>query len=339
MTDYNIQQIYYTGSAQCLSSVGADINGSAQLIPRNVTGSEMESYLRERAAPYQQIVLNKNSLSLSAGTPYYLKLKIPRDELHDLNFGLHLLTTDINDLDTKPYQFVRYLNIPKLESTNEYSRVILYEENRPFNGTNVKVAIAKEIEGIFNSDSENPNIGTITPNDSNTPFMPEENKIYYNIYDQRYYKKYEDGIFEFCDWGLNDSIMTHSWLGKGSNEKIEFNIIFRPEVNISYLYLYLIPEIIDNDITWLDSGIKYYGRHVQLSDIEAYIYKVNNLLPTGTTIQRFGIWGRSELMFTVDGEELKIGPSEYYELRDYPATWLGVVAQSPEDKFTIDIQY
>ncbi len=44
-------------------------------------------------------------------------------------------------------------------------------------------------------------------------------------------------------------------------------------------------------------------------------------------------------MLSINGEEVKIGPSNYYELQNFAVTNLGVAAQSPADRFTIDIQY
>jgi hypothetical protein len=44
-------------------------------------------------------------------------------------------------------------------------------------------------------------------------------------------------------------------------------------------------------------------------------------------------------MFTINGEEIKIGPSGYYELQDFDIDFLGVAALDNRDQFTIDVQY
>jgi hypothetical protein len=45
------------------------------------------------------------------------------------------------------------------------------------------------------------------------------------------------------------------------------------------------------------------------------------------------------LLLAVNGEEIKIGQSNFYELDDFTITSLGVVAKDGSDRFTIDYQY
>ena len=43
---------------------------------------------------------------------------------------------------------------------------------------------------------------------------------------------------------------------------------------------------------------------------------------------------------TINGEEIKIGPSGFYEIKDYDITSLGMVVEDPDvDRFTIDYEY
>lgn len=44
-------------------------------------------------------------------------------------------------------------------------------------------------------------------------------------------------------------------------------------------------------------------------------------------------------MFHIEGEEIRIGPSGYYELENFSVSELGIAAFGSEDRFTIDIQY
>jgi hypothetical protein len=45
-------------------------------------------------------------------------------------------------------------------------------------------------------------------------------------------------------------------------------------------------------------------------------------------------------MFTINGEEIKIGQSGYYELKDFTINSLGVIVTDYDiDRFTIDYEY
>lgn len=328
MADYSIKQIYYRNDGSYLQKINSPI------IMMNAGDAASGSYLETRQAPYQQIAFGfGNNFQFDPNLTYFLDLKLPKDEMYNLSFGLHLVKEVSGDLDSQQYQFIRYLNIPRKSDENfDYSRVVLYEwpdSQGEYDGYDVKIAIAKEVDNL-------PDPASVT----------SEDDIYFWRTKQQYYHKKGSEMVP-CVWGSNDTILTHNWLSNSSEEKIPFNIIFRPEPGTSfkYIYLYLIPEPIDDDITWVSSGASpktMYGRHIDNIPVEdVNLYVVENLLDSiGTNkIRRFGIWGRSELMFAVNGEEIRIGPSGYYELRDFTVNTLGVVAQSPDDKFTIDIQY
>lgn len=343
MADYSIQQLFFTGKDNCLKPI---TTGKI----RNISGAEMPGINQENpASPYQQIVLNStledNGTSLGSFTkdqPYYLEVEIPKDDLYDMNFGLHLIGSDSGDLDMQNYQFIRYLNIPKVtEGNTNISRVVLFEYikqgNEEFTGVPDGVRIVSEIE-----------------RNDEIPANPEPNEILYFalpdiVHDGNKigYYRYEnnDWVNMKDKWGINDTLLAHSWYMKSSgNEKTTFKIIFTPRVTgLKFIYLYLLPINADTDIVWTEidennNKNTYYGRHVDITKMKVTLYQILNLLPVAK-IQRFGIWGHSELMFTINGEEIRIGPSGYYELRDFETTFLGVVAQDPNDKFTIDIQY
>ena len=44
-------------------------------------------------------------------------------------------------------------------------------------------------------------------------------------------------------------------------------------------------------------------------------------------------------MMAINGSEIKIGPSGYFELQDYDIKSLGIAALAAEDKYTVDYQY
>lgn len=151
---------------------------------------------------------------------------------------------------------------------------------------------------------------------------------------------------KFAPIGATAAIINHSWIVRDSDDVCTYDIIFKPRDReyFSKLYLYLIPESWDNDITWLyedaqtNTLTQFYGRHVDLKNVKVELYKMKNLVE-GLQVKRMGIWGRSELMFTINGEEIKIGPSGYYELQDFDIDFIGVAALDNRDQFTLDVQY
>ena len=330
-------------------------------------------------SPYQQIILNKmyldkNSRSYSVqnpsfevGTVYYLKLTLPRNSNYDLDFALLLIPEfgEVNDLDQLEYQFIKYIHVPKSDLKGlGQSTVVLYEEPKIskdnkkfyFDGTDIKVAIA---EYLYKEDKKT--YKDFTDADVGKLFYGNESPIvYYTIrkngsdYEPvRAGKNYGSNNEKFVPIGKTTSIMAHSWLTTDTQDTCTYEIIFKPRKLASdtepfkYLYLYLIPNSWDNDIMWLDEQnngngsnfAQYYGRHVDLKNIDCELFKINNLLDDGIIPRRLGIWGRSELMFTINGEEIKVGPSGYYELQNFDVNYLGVVARDHRDQFTIDVQY
>ena len=57
-------------------------------------------------------------------------------------------------------------------------------------------------------------------------------------------------------------------------------------------------------------------------------------------LTHIGIWGHPEQAFTINGEEIKIGQSGFYELNDYIINNIGVIVTDKQvDRFTIDYEY
>lgn len=71
-----------------------------------------------------------------------------------------------------------------------------------------------------------------------------------------------------------------------------------------------------------------------LTDLNAGILKTD-----GAAIKRLGIWGHPELMMAINGEEIQIGQSGYYELNDFNVQSFAVAANGIKDSFVLDYQY
>ena len=154
-------------------------------------------------------------------------------------------------------------------------------------------------------------------------------------------------------FGENDVILVHSWKNEVTDEnKSTFEFIITPlgdseaEPKYDAIYLCLIPdESVDRDIQWTRAGEEttYYGRYILNPEnhITAQIYELNPVLEGDSSkiYTNIGVWGRSELMLVINGAEVKIGPSGYFELKDYNINSLCIAAFNAEDKYTVDYQY
>ena len=345
MANYNIKQIAYSGKGDCLTSFIGEADGVIHPTNFDLAANNKPGDWGSQDAPYQQILLNggpNEGKFFIKNIPYYLELGIPKNDNFSMDFALLLIPEPQNgtDLDQLNYQFIRYLHVASgLEGDRDQSRVVLYQKRLPEDSP-VEVAIAKLA-------------------DATTIF--EENSLYYRINDNNdveYMWTDNNPPASLDGWsdnsqnyGYNDIILSHSWKTDSSTaEKANFQLIFTPRVDkMTRLYLYLIPTRDDNDIQWTPdstdpwipgpSSPMYYGRHINVKNMTAKLYEIKNLLGDDVTAKRIGVWGRSELMLSINGEEVKIGPSNYYELQNFSVTHLGIAAQSAADRFTVDIQY
>lgn len=337
MANYNIKQIAYSSKEGCLTSFSGASDGKITPKNFNLTTTNKAGDWGNQDAPYQQIILNGEANEgggFTPGFPYYLELEIPKNDNFSMDFALLLIQDPQagTDLDQLNYQFIRYLHVPQgIEEDQDQSRVVLYQKLNPANSP-TKVAIAKLANAETNFESY-----------SLYYQVNDNNKIEYMWTEgpESIPDSFKDNS---KDYGYNDIILSHSWKsGSSTGEKIKFQLIFTPRVEgMTRLYLYLIPTRDDNDIQWTnddDEGKNYYGRHIEIDDIKANLYVMKNLLGDIGSAKRIGVWGRSELMLSINGEEVRIGPSNYYELQNFSVTHLGIAAQNAADRFTVDIQY
>lgn len=103
---------------------------------------------------------------------------------------------------------------------------------------------------------------------------------------------------------------------------------------------------VDKTVATEANGRRVMGRFLNVSDSEANLLdvkvsQITKILPSvkNTTIKQIGVWGRSGLPLILNGEEVKIGPSGYFELKNFDLVSIGVLANGSEDKFTIDYLY
>ena len=120
-------------------------------------------------------------------------------------------------------------------------------------------------------------------------------------------------------------------------------MIFRPvEDGFTSIVLSMTRQSEDYNIQRTTSSGIEYGRKVDITKMSYSLMQITNLVTSmnsNSTLDRIGVWGHSGLMMAVNGEEIKIGPSGFYELSEVPVSSLGVVAKDYNDSFTIDYEF
>ena len=147
----------------------------------------------------------------------------------------------------------------------------------------------------------------------------------------------------------NDVVVAASWRQGTTQSFVTYTLIFRPvEAGFTKLLLQMTRSAEDYNIErnvideTTGTVITEYGRKLDITKMtDCKFYEVKNLMATigKSPLTKIGVWGHPELMLAINGEEIKIGPSGYYELDAIKITSLGVAALSYKDMFSIDYQY
>lgn len=123
---------------------------------------------------------------------------------------------------------------------------------------------------------------------------------------------------------------------------VEF--LFRPATNDFNQILFELVRgvqdygIINSETTLSGKQTVNYGRTTSIKSFK--IYEMKNLIASMDAqkpVNRIGIWGHPEQIMGINGEQILIGPSGYYELSNYKITSLSVVARDfKTGAFTLD---
>ena len=276
---------------------------------------------------YQDVILKKSNFSFDSNKAYLLKIKIPKDLNYNNTYRIKLVaasdtSTTVLDPDTVTYQMVKYINVPKETNTLNSSRVIIYpvdnNEDLWIEGDYItKVAIAV---------------------DKNTA---EPGDVYYN--NGKYYIAGETEVEDQEILNKNDVILNHVWTSGHSISGVDFSFIFSPrdsDETYNQIWIEMFRETYDQDI--YSDGI--YGRKIDLDgDIfEAEVYELENLIDNIAdvdTLTHIGVYSHPNTIMSINGEEIRVGQSGYYELNNFEIKSFGIAAETDDDKFIIDYQY
>ena len=305
---YQIGQYRFRGEGTCVTTVPS----SKSYKPISMTGSTTAD-----DTSFRDIRINTSS-PLIRDTDYYLYIKIPQDMNYNLTFNIKLTKQEAQG-GTEEYQFLKNITIPRGgDATNTYN-VVLYETS----SGEVKAMVAK----------------TYAQGQRNV-----KDDIYYDATTGKYYLGNGNTTYtETTDY--NDIVMTASWIHQAGTEYGYASIVFRPvEDNFSEITIEMVRTAEDYNIQGTaGDGTTIYGRYIPLDDFEYTLYSLTNIVneinPNGT-LYRIGVWSHPGLMMAVNGEEIRIGKSGYYELDGIlPIESLGIVAVDYGDNFSIDFMY
>ena len=303
-----IGQYRFRGTGTCVTEVAS----SKSYKPISMTGSTGTDN-----TSFQDVRINTTS-PLIRDTDYYLYVKIPQDMNYNLTFNIKLIKQEISSSETE-YQYLKSITIPRGGSGTNVYNVALYQTA----DGNVRAMIpepyvvgAQNVRNYLYLDS---NTGAYYLGNGNTTYTKTQN--------------------------YNDLMVAASWVRQTGENYGYAEIVFRPvEDNFSQIILEMVRTAEDYNIQSEDSsGTTLYGRYVPLENFDYKLYALTNLVneinPNGS-LSRIGVWGHSGLLMAINGEEIRVGASNYYELDNIlPVTSLGIVADGYDDQFSIDYQY
>lgn len=306
---YQIGQYRYTGNG-CVSKINPVVSYKAI----SVEGEEVTT------SSFQDVQISPAGGVFVRDQDYYMKILVPQDLNYDMSFNLRLTRRDTSE---EQFQFLKKVTITRGGSGANVYNVVLYEKNDG--------SVAAMIPHQY---TEGSNIRTVT------------NEVYYDPNTNRYFLG-NNTTRPSTLVNYNNVSIVASWLQSETDNFGVFEVIFRPvDDNFTHLHLQMIRTAEDYNIQSVNPNTGYtdYGRKVNIDKMQVTIYTINNLVPQMTDVgrlDRIGVWGHPGLMMVINGEEIQVGPSGYYELDVLPIESLGVVApeQNYSNMFTIDYQY
>ena len=303
---------------------------------------------------YRDIIFKFNT---NLSSVYCINLQIPRNRSYDMVFDLLMINYNNGNADLNNYQFVRRVRVPKQDNVNTgTSTVILY----PYNGNNNDVRV-----GIKKADRleipQNPIYGLST-GDIVKVWKDSEGKTFdYYVWTGNTYVQIKS---------YTDAILTHTWEQELTEQIASYDIVFTNKIpsatEFNCLYLRMERQGFEADIQYkieqeseesdkpdlLDVGTTYYGLFVddrivakstcvQLNnwiseDNNGIIPNINN---SNTSLNTIGVWSHPDAIMAINGEEIRVGQSGYYELNNFNITNFSMLIRDKNDKFSLDYQY
>ena len=272
------------------------------------------------------------------GKSYLLELQLPQNTVYNITLDVklmqHVSEGEESILDENRYQQIKRIVLPKDENSLDVSTLVLYKNPENPNDNKVYAGVLRENE----QDCEFFDV-IAQPQDQESEIIE---------YDYKYKK--EDSSFS---QPLVKRVLTEvaqSFEERTSSNSKTYKIIFSPKVNLDFdsIVLEIIRQSYDEDIFYVVDNDTYQGVYIDKNEQNLFSVKVSQiteLLGDSTakinheSLTHIGVWGHPDLMMAINGEEIHIGQSSFYELSDYTITSLGIAADDDNDKFIIDYQF
>lgn len=313
------------------------------------------------------------------GNTYYVELEIPQHRQYQMTINLKLCAGDGDTVNTNRFQNIKQLIVPPTPRSDDFlNNVILFEDPTLYHQEEdgkwvlnndidedypiMKASVMYSKTHFFNDvESLNNKLQDLSIHEV---YCTKNNSYYwYIILNDNNEKEavqlinnhFDDSQKLSQNWRLNED-EKEGKINFGMPTTITYKFAFSPKYNLSEGFPYLLLEtersgIESHTLQYTSNGIDFNGTCLNLEKVKATIYTVSNLLSNGSSglaqiqsgtnqVIHIGVWGHPEQILTINGEEIKIGRTGFYEIKDYEISSLGVVVTDPsKDRFTIDYEY
>lgn len=275
----------------------------------------------------------KDTVKFDSNKMYFVRLKILRNEAHNMTYNIKLVNLIKNENGGNKIQYF----CDSSENFQLIKRILV--ERGSLQNLNSVVSLVVGKVGMKN---EKPVLTASIIDDKNqheTTIKESGGKYKYN----------NKEISEYSSIVVDVSEIYRDKTQEEYYDIVE--ILFRPKSD-SFNGILIEKERrqIDYNTQFIDkyNNERYSGLYTDA--IVEELYEVKNLLATKhednreiplSYLDKIGIWGHPGMCFSINGEEIHIGSRGYYELNieDYKITELGAIVRDQEDKFLIDYEY
>lgn len=357
MTTYSMGQYRFSSSSDTVKDLGASLSDETVAVSDKIEDSDTNTISLQDVA-----ISRGDGEAFEAGKDYYAYLQIPQDMNYNLEITLRLIKDSKEEASN--FQYIKKINIPMGGKSQNTHLVALYDDNPDKNTNgNIKIVFPEDIPFLKGNSYDKGEDSLEISKDK-----LDQNKVEAGmLYGYKELKENDDGskstVATYYYLGMNnennekylkrtnkvnDIIMPESWKESDGDAISTYVVAFRPvESGFTKLLLKMTRIVEDYNIERInDDGNIEYGRKLDKSKMTGCkLYQVYDLISNGNIpckgkpLTKIGVWSHPELMMIINGEEIKVGPSGYYELDAISITSLGVVALSNKDMFSIDYQY
>lgn len=283
-------------------------------------------------------IMLTNNAQFKADTDYYCELNIPVDFNNEYTFTIKLEKGQGQTTGTgSSYQFLRRYTLKRGGDSNNMYGIALYCQNPK--ETNTSKEIVKSV--VLDETNKKDNFTTA-----------ENGKLYWKGEGSNrvFYIGNSNKQFELTNKVVKASMVAAWRSNYDGSKKTKFAFIFRPIEDGFRQISFQIdrgPEdygLINSETQNGNTVVIDYGRKIDITKVDTKLCELTNLINQmkNPVIDRIGVWGHPEQMMAINGEQIQLGPSGYYELQGLEITSLSVMAIDDDyrnSSFTIDYEY